>query len=146
MPSHNLRMERYRGQNLDPAWRRRPSATAFSLFVSTLPPKISKTELQVMFCRAGIVIDTFILTEWSSGKQKGFGFIRFKKKREANLGLEIVNGRSWGGRKILIDKAHPRTAGPIATISRTSIDKLGLLHLQPPNNNLGLLRHQPPNT
>ncbi|XXG77119.1 hypothetical protein AAC387_Pa08g1343 [Persea americana] len=138
-------MERFRGQNLDPLWRRCPSVTTFSIFVSNLPPKISKTELQVMFCIAGAVIDTFIPTEQSSGKQRAFGFVRFKTEREAKLGLKLVNGKSCRGRRILVDIARPRTAETVAGFSNTSIDKLGLLHHQPPNDKLGLLCHQPPN-
>ncbi|XXG41859.1 hypothetical protein AAC387_Pa01g2233 [Persea americana] len=108
-------MERLRGQNFDPAWGRRPPTSSFSLFVSNLPPAISKAELEAMFIKAGKVIDSFSPTDRSFGKQRGFGFVRFKSEREALLGLELANDRSWGGRRILVDLARPHPKSPIAS-------------------------------
>lgn len=100
------------GRNPDLAWRRRPPLSTFSLFVSNLPSAISKVELEAMFVRAVKVTDSFIPTDCSSGKQRGFDFIRLKTEREALLGLELANGRSWGGRRILVDLARPRSENP----------------------------------
>ncbi|XXG62373.1 hypothetical protein AAC387_Pa05g0742 [Persea americana] len=112
-------MECFRGQNVEPVWRRCPSVTAFSLLVSNLPPKISQS---FKLCFAGAVIDIYIPTERSSSKQRGFGFIRFKLEREAKLGLELVNGRSWRGQRILVDIVSPRTAETVTGFSNTSFD------------------------
>ncbi|XXG82970.1 hypothetical protein AAC387_Pa10g0840 [Persea americana] len=126
-------MERPRGRNLHLAWRSRPPTSTVSLFVSNLPPAISKAELEAMFVMADKVIDSFIPTDRSSEKQKGFGFVRFKSEKEAFLGLELASGRSWGGRRILVDLARPRTENSSSTAT-----------VQHPPSSVGILGRPPP--
>lgn len=65
-----------------------------------------------MFCRAGKVVDSFLPADRNSGKKRGFGFVRFRSELEALKGIEIGNGRSWGGRRISVSFAHSRVFSP----------------------------------
>ena len=82
---------------------------AFSLFVLNLPETISKLELEAMFCRAGRIVDSFIPIDRNTGKKRGFGFVRFKSEIEALKAIDLRNGSKWGGKKITVNLAHPRT-------------------------------------
>lgn len=70
------------------------------MYVSNLPEEISKVELEAMFCRLGRIVDSFIPVDWTTRRKRGFGFVRFKFEKEASNALNIVTGRSWGGRLI----------------------------------------------
>lgn len=86
---------------------------AFSLFVLNLPEKISSVELEAMFCRAGRIVDSFLPTNRNTSKKRGFGFVRFKSEAEALKAIDLRNGSCWGGRKININFARPRTTNKI---------------------------------
>eukprot|EP00268_Persea_americana_P010935 TRINITY_DN14497_c1_g2_i2.p1 TRINITY_DN14497_c1_g2~~TRINITY_DN14497_c1_g2_i2.p1 ORF type:complete len:156 (+),score=29.41 TRINITY_DN14497_c1_g2_i2:894-1361(+) len=79
-----------------------------SLFVSNLPASISSPELKAMFCRAGRIFDSSIPKESASSKGRGFAFVRFGLMREAELGIELARGRSWGGRRINMQLSNQR--------------------------------------
>lgn len=70
------------------------------MYVSNLPKEISKVELEAMFCRVGRIVDSFIPVDWTTRRKRGFGFVRFKFEKEASNAINIVTGRSWGGRLI----------------------------------------------
>lgn len=70
---------------------------SFAVFVYNLSPRISKSELEAMFCRSGRIVYC-IPADRSSGQKCGFTFMRFASKEEAARAVEEVNGRSWGRR------------------------------------------------
>eukprot|EP00268_Persea_americana_P059006 TRINITY_DN71919_c0_g1_i1.p1 TRINITY_DN71919_c0_g1~~TRINITY_DN71919_c0_g1_i1.p1 ORF type:complete len:128 (+),score=23.92 TRINITY_DN71919_c0_g1_i1:180-563(+) len=59
-----------------------------------------------MFCGAGKIINS-LPVDRISGKKRGLGFVRFKSEAEVLIGMEIADGRSWGGRKISAKFALP---------------------------------------
>lgn len=79
---------------------------SFSLFVSNLHEEISKIELETMFCKAGRIVDSFIPIDRSSGKTRGFGFVRFGMEKEELAAIDMAKGRSWGGRRIVVSIAR----------------------------------------
>lgn len=52
-------------------------------------------------------IDTFLPIDRSTGKKRGFGFVRFRHYHEAYSAIERVQRRSWGGRRISASLACP---------------------------------------
>lgn len=77
---------------------------SLSLFVSNLPEEMSNVEFEAMFCWVGKTLYSFIPIDESNGKKRGFGFIRFGSFNEAEKGMELARGRSWGGRKIKVQE------------------------------------------
>lgn len=75
---------------------------SFTLFASNLPEPTSKTELEAMFCRAGRIVDSFIPLDRNFGQLRGFAFVLFATKIEANRAIEMATSRSWGGRRIVV--------------------------------------------
>lgn len=53
------------------------------------------------------MVDYFIPRDRISGKQ-GFAFVRFRSEAEAMAAVNLVAGRSWGGRKIIAEFACHR--------------------------------------
>lgn len=74
---------------------------SFTLFASNLPEPTSKTELEAMFCHAGRIVDSFIPLDRNFGQLRGFAFVLFATKIEADRAIEMATSRSWGGRRIV---------------------------------------------
>lgn len=72
------------------------------LFVFNLSEKISKTELESMFCLASQILDSFIPSDRSFKRSRGFAFVKFMTMREAARDIEMATGTSWGGRRIQV--------------------------------------------
>ena len=83
-----------------PWWLQRLREETFSVFVSKLPQHISRTEAEAIFCRAERVVDQ------RSRNSRGFAFVRFETKREAE---NAVEQRSWGRRKVHANLAQFQT-------------------------------------
>lgn len=58
-----------------------------------------------MFHRAGRIVDIFRPKDTSSGKSRGFAFVRLASCREAEKAIVSI-GKSWGGRKIQVNMAR----------------------------------------
>lgn len=52
------------------------------------------------------MVDSFIPVDQKLGKKRVFTFVRFKSEAEASKGIDLVTGRSWGGRRICAQIAH----------------------------------------
>jgi len=67
------------------AFRRRPADLdrMTSLRVGNLPFKAEAEDLQTLFEKYGDVGDVFMPTERETGRSRGFAFIRFYEKRDA---------------------------------------------------------------
>lgn len=78
---------------------------SFSVFVSNLPAKISTAKVQAMFFRARRIVDVFLPRDRSSGNTRGFTFVRFATCKEAEKAIEMAEGKSRVGRKILVNMA-----------------------------------------
>lgn len=55
---------------------------------------MSKTELEAMFSRAGKIVDSFLPVDCSTGKKRGFGFVRFRTEKEGLDTIDLAKGRS----------------------------------------------------
>ena len=64
----------------------------FSVYVSNLQKNISKVELEGIFFRAGRIVDIFIPVEKGSREGRGFAFVRFDAKGEAEKAVDLVVG------------------------------------------------------
>lgn len=62
-----------------------------------------------MFYRARRIGDIFIPLDQSIRKNRGFAFICFTARREADRAIELAMGRSWGGKKIRANLANVQT-------------------------------------
>jgi len=71
------------------AFRRPPSDVEkmTSLRVDNLPYRTHAEDLKPLFDRYGDVGDIFMPTERETGRPRGFAFVRFYEKRDAEVGI-----------------------------------------------------------
>jgi len=80
-----------------------------SLRVGNLPFKADVEDLRTLFDKFGDVGDVFLPTERETGRSRGFAFVRYYDKRDAEDAMESLNGRTYDGRdlRISVDEGRP---------------------------------------
>jgi RNA recognition motif-containing protein len=78
------------------------------LYVGNLPYSATDEQLTELFAQAGNVVSAVIITDRYSGRSKGFGFVEMGSKEEANKAIEMLNGKDFQGRDILVNEARPK--------------------------------------
>lgn len=84
---------------------------AKKLFVGGIPYSTTDEELKDHFSQAGSVVSAQIIMDKFSGRSKGFGFVEMSNDDEANKAIEMFNGQDFGGRKLAVNEARPKTEG-----------------------------------
>ncbi|XP_051150157.1 small RNA-binding protein 11, chloroplastic-like [Andrographis paniculata] len=78
-----------------------------SLFVGGLSFSTTEQRLSEAFSEYGQVIEANVVTNKESKRSRGFGFVTFSSKDEAEKAMEEMNGKPLDGRAIFIDYAKP---------------------------------------
>jgi arginine/serine-rich splicing factor 2 len=80
-----------------------------SLRVGNLPFNAVAEDLLPLFEKYGDVGDIYFPLERGTGRSRGFAFVRFHDKRDAEDAADALNGRTYDGRdlKISIDPGRP---------------------------------------
>ncbi|KAL3097808.1 hypothetical protein niasHS_000543 [Heterodera schachtii] len=76
-----------------------------SLKVDNLPYDASVHELRRMFDRYGDIGDVYIPRDRYNNHNRGFGFVRFYSKRDADYAVSRVDGRMLSGRELRVSIA-----------------------------------------
>lgn len=83
-----------------------------NIYVGNLPYGISEDELRDIFSEYGEVSSANIITDKSSGRSKGFGFIEMSDNSEADKAIKALNESTIKGRQIKVNQAKPRDERP----------------------------------
>src|SRR5437764_8006505 len=86
------------------------------LFVGNLSFQATEEDLRELFAQAGTVETVRIITDQFTGRPRGFGFVEMPTKEEATKAIEMLNGRLFRDRNLVVDEARPQpqrgTGGP----------------------------------
>eukprot|EP00798_Chlamydomonas_sp_ICE-L_P027254 gene27254-2237_t len=93
------------------------------LFVGDLPADITDAQLYNAFCTSGQCSDVRIMWDHVTGRSKGYGFVSFHIKEDADNALVKMHGSLIGGRKIRCGWAQHKQDDCSATPDHDSIDR-----------------------
>jgi len=78
------------------------------LFVGNLSFETTENDLQDAFAAHGTVTETNLMTDRTTGRPRGFGFITMSTPEEAQKAIAALNGSQLGGRALTVNVAKPR--------------------------------------
>jgi RNA recognition motif-containing protein len=81
------------------------------LFVGNLPYDITEEELRGFFSRVGPLVQVFIPVDRDTGKRRGFAFVEFDERSQAEEAVRQLNGQQLRNRAISVNEARPKEAG-----------------------------------
>jgi len=78
------------------------------LFVGNLSYTTDEAMLRDAFAAFGEVIDVKIVTDYGTGRSKGFAFVEFSEEPMAQAAIEGLNEKEVDGRTIFVKVAQPK--------------------------------------
>jgi RNA recognition motif-containing protein len=84
---------------------------AHKLFVGGLPFSTSEDRLREVFAQAGQVESAVVVTDRSTGRSRGFGFVEMSTSEEADQAVQKLNGKDLDGRQLKVERAKSGEGG-----------------------------------
>ncbi|MCE2484127.1 MAG: RNA-binding protein [Desulfurellaceae bacterium] len=81
---------------------------ATKLFVGNLSFNTTPEELEAAFSQSGSVTSVNIITDKSTGRSRGFGFVEMGSGEEAQAAIENLHGQELQGRPLTVNEAKPQ--------------------------------------
>jgi len=78
------------------------------LYFGNLPFTMSEEDLGQLVADFGEVVDVKLITDFNTGRSKGFGFVEFAEEEAAQKALEALNETEVDGRAIFVKVARPK--------------------------------------
>lgn len=78
------------------------------LFVGDLSPEVDDGSLQAFFSRFPSLADVRVMYDAETGKSRGFGFISFRNRHDAESCIVTMQGQWLGGRQIRVNWANQK--------------------------------------
>ena len=80
-----------------------------NIFVANLDYQVKTEKLKELFEAYGEVASAKIITDFGTGKSKGFGFVEMPDDGEARSAISSLNEHEINGRPIVVKEAKPRS-------------------------------------
>lgn len=81
---------------------------ATKLFVGSLPFATTSEALKAVFEKAGAVVEANVVSDKTTGRSRGFGFVEMATEEDAKKAVDQLNGSEVEGRKIFVSVARPQ--------------------------------------
>jgi RNA recognition motif-containing protein len=82
------------------------------LFVGNIPYAATEQDLRDLFARSGGKVSSVrIITDFDTGRSKGYAFVEMETPDEAQKVIQELNSFNMSGRSIVVNEARPRPAG-----------------------------------
>ena len=81
---------------------------AKKLYVGNLSYKMTEEGLKEIFAPIGEVLSAKIITDPSTGRSKGFGFVEMANDEDGDKAISSLNGTSVQERSITVSEARPQ--------------------------------------
>lgn len=84
------------------------------LFIGNLSYRTTNEDLFNCFQKFGKVLDHVIIKERDTGRSRGYGFVSFESREDADAAIRDMDGSDLDGRRIRVNIAQgrPREGGP----------------------------------
>jgi RNA recognition motif-containing protein len=78
------------------------------IYVGNLSLDSTKEDLEQFFSSAGTVKEVLIIQDRDTGRSKGFGFVTFATRQEANNAVDVLNGKELQSRSLKVSMAKDK--------------------------------------
>jgi cold-inducible RNA-binding protein len=78
------------------------------LYVGNLSYQVTEQEINELFSTAGSVASVKIITDGQTGRPRGFGFVEMGSSEDAQKAIEMLNGKSFKERNLIVSEARPQ--------------------------------------
>jgi nucleolysin TIA-1/TIAR len=85
--------------------------SGFQVFIGNLGREVNDTILAQAFEAFGSLSDACVMWNMNTGKSRGYGFVTFRDKANAEQAIAVMNGEWLGSRAISVTWADQRTQG-----------------------------------
>ncbi|CAM0138441.1 E3 ubiquitin-protein ligase pub1 [Umbelopsis sp. WA50703] len=115
------------------ATQKEDTSNHFHIFVGDLSPEVDDTILTKAFSAFGTMSDARVMWDQNTGKSRGFGFVSFREKADAEQAISTMNGEWLGSRAIRCNWANQKAAGVSGGSPAQSLSYESVLAQTPPH-------------
>uniref|UniRef100_A0A8C7CRG7 RRM domain-containing protein n=1 Tax=Oncorhynchus kisutch TaxID=8019 RepID=A0A8C7CRG7_ONCKI len=98
-----------------PSSQKKDTSNHFHVFVGDLSPEITTDDVKAAFGPFGRISDARVVKDIATGKSKGYGFVSFFNKWDAENAIQQMGGQWLGGRQIRTNWATRKPPAPKTT-------------------------------
>uniref|UniRef100_A0A3Q2NS92 Nucleolysin TIAR n=1 Tax=Fundulus heteroclitus TaxID=8078 RepID=A0A3Q2NS92_FUNHE len=102
-----------------PTSQKKDTSSHFHVFVGDLSPEITTDDIKAAFAPFGKISDCRVVKDMATGKSKGYGFVSFFNKWDAENAIQQMGGQWLGGRQIRTNWATRKPAPKTTNESNT---------------------------
>uniref|UniRef100_A0A8C6Q7M3 Nucleolysin TIAR n=1 Tax=Nothobranchius furzeri TaxID=105023 RepID=A0A8C6Q7M3_NOTFU len=95
-----------------PSSQKKDTSNHFHVFVGDLNPEITTEDVRAAFSPFGKISDARVVKDMTTGKSKGYGFVSFYNKLDAENAIVNMTGQWLGGRQIRTNWATRKPPAP----------------------------------
>uniref|UniRef100_A0A3P9HSD7 RRM domain-containing protein n=2 Tax=Oryzias latipes TaxID=8090 RepID=A0A3P9HSD7_ORYLA len=103
-----------------PTSQKKDTSNHFHVFVGDLSPEITTEDVKAAFAPFGRISDARVVKDMATGKSKGYGFVSFFNKWDAENAIQHMGGQWLGGRQIRTNWATRKPPAPKTTYESNS--------------------------